>query len=178
MVQSVQSSKRNYAQVDKEALSLVFGVKQSHNYLYGRNFTLVMDHKPLTTHPGPKEVYTTAGCGSITEVGNHLVCIHVPDRVICGGQANTDGLSRLPLSDDTTTEGRSSVPQDFNVSQIESIPVTSSQLRLATYRDILLSKALKYTKRGWPTEVKEPLRRFWNRRDELTIKGDCLLWGG
>ena len=75
-------------------------------------------------------------------------------------------------------ECRSSEPRYFNISQIESIPGTSAQLRRATCRDVLLSKVLKYTKRGWPTEVKEPLRPFWNRRDELTIEDGCLLWGG
>ena len=79
---------------------------------------------------------------------------------------------------EVSAEGRSSEPRVFNISQIESIPVTSSQLRRATYTDLLLSKVLKYTKRGWPTEIKDSLRPFWNRRDELTIEDDCLLWGG
>ena len=44
---TLSASEKNYAQNEKETLSMVFGVKGFHQFLYGRKFTLVTDHKPL-----------------------------------------------------------------------------------------------------------------------------------
>ena len=38
---SLSPAEKNYSQLDKEALAIVFGVKRFHAFLYGRSFTLI-----------------------------------------------------------------------------------------------------------------------------------------
>ena len=176
---TLTSSERNYAQIEKEALSLVFGVRKFHTYLYGRKFTLVTDHKPLTTILGPKKGIPPMAAARLQRWALILSAYSYDIEFRPTEQHdNADGLSRLPLSS-TITEGDSSEPRIFNISQIESLPVTVAQLRQATRNDQLLSRVLAYTQQGWPIllDQNSPLQPYANRKHEITVEEGCLLWG-
>ena len=176
---TLTSSERNYAQVEKEALSLIFGVKRFHSYLYGRPFILVTDHKPLTAILGPKKGIPPLAAARLQRWAWILSAYTYeiefrPTNEHC----NADGLSRLPLSGIPAVENHSD-PQIFNISQMEALPVTTSQLRAATGSDPILSKVLRYLRSTWPRDhtIPQCLRPFSDRRNELTVEEGCLMWG-
>jgi hypothetical protein len=45
---TLSKAEQNYSHLDKEALAIIFGVKKYHQYLFGHQFEIKTDHKPLT----------------------------------------------------------------------------------------------------------------------------------
>ena len=175
---TLSPSEQNYAQLEKEALSLVFGVKKFHAYLYGRQFTLTTDHKPLTTILGPKQGIPTLAAARLQRWALLLAAYTYQIKFrSTGHHANADSLSRLPLPA-VSQEGAAIEPTLFNISQLESLPVTSTQLRTCIRQDCTLSKVLRCTKEGWPERCNDiTLKPYWHRRHEITIEQQCVLWG-
>ena len=87
----------NYAQLEKEGLALVYGVKKFHKYLYGRPFTLVTDHKPLMAILGSKKNLPTLAAACLQRWALFLLGYRYQlEFRLSGKHCNADGLSRLP----------------------------------------------------------------------------------
>ena len=146
---SLTPTESNYVQIEKEALSIIFGIRKFHKYIYGRHFVLVTDHKPLTTIFGPKKGIPTLAAARLQRWALQLAA-HNYDIVYRNTKyhGNADALSRLPLEHNTKEVGSSRSPQIFNLHQINCLPVTASRIENATRYDPVLHKVLLYTQQG------------------------------
>ena len=44
---TLTDTQRKYGQIQREALAIIFALKKFHQFLYGRRFTIITDHRPL-----------------------------------------------------------------------------------------------------------------------------------
>ena len=95
---TLSSAEKNYAQIEKEGLAIVFGVKRFQLYPYGRKFTLVTDHQPLTCIFGPKSSIPPLAAARLQRwavlLSRYDFNIVFRDSA---GNANPDFFSRFPI---------------------------------------------------------------------------------
>ena len=138
-----------YSQLDKEALSIVFGVKHFHQFLSGHSFTIHSDHKPLQYLLGETRGIPPMASARIQRWALMLSALRYDISYKPGASyANADGLSRLPV---TNTIGEVPLPGDVLLvfRTFEDTPVTASQIRQWTDTDPVLSRVRRNLLSGW-----------------------------
>ena len=174
---SLSPTERNYSQLDKEALSLVFGVKRFHQYLYGRKFVLINDYNPLTTILGQKQKVPSIAAARLQRWALLLSAYEYDLKYRRSAQhGNADWLSRLPLDHCVPDEVSSAEARKVNLTQLTALPLTSKELARETMKDLLLCKVFRYTMQGWPPTVGSDLLPFFRKRVKISIEDGCLLW--
>ena len=171
---------RNYSQIEKEVLALVWGIKRFQQYLFGNHFTLVTDHPPLVSILNPEKGLPAVMAARLQRYAIALSECSFDIRYKSTTQhANADALSRLPVVADTQTaqmdkeEGRT-----FRVHQLQFLPVTVAELRRMTTRDPVLARVLQLILEGWPPKMtEEVMKTYFQRRHELTVEQGCVMWG-
>jgi len=89
-------AEKTFAQIHKEALAIVFGVKDFHQYLFGRSFTIKSDHKPLQCLLGEKKGIPPIASARVQRWAPTLSTYSYKVQYLPGrDNANADVFSRL-----------------------------------------------------------------------------------
>ena len=172
---TLSKSESNYAQIEREALSIVFGVKKFHQYLYGRKFTLLTDHRPLTSIFGPHTGIPSLAASRMQRWALLLSAHQYDIKYRKGDQhCNADGLSRLPLPVKHSEPKQAGI---FYFKEVAATPVTSAHVKTHTRTDPILSEVLDIISCGRKGVMTPSLKPYLVRRNELSVQSGCLLWG-
>ncbi|KRX62859.1 Transposon Tf2-9 polyprotein [Trichinella sp. T9] len=174
---TLTSTERNYAQIDKEALAIIASVKKFHDYLYGRSFRIITDHKPLLGIFAPNKetpyILSPRMLRWTVMLGAYVYDIcYRPGKLI----ANADILSRLP-----TKVPDVEIPPPLEVLMLESddaVIMKANDIARMSLKDPVISRVLNWAWKGWPAKLSdEKFKPFFSRQLEISVHKGCLLWG-
>ena len=188
---TLSDTQRRYSQIQKEALSIIFALHKFHQFLYGRKFILVTDHKPLTSLFGPSKATPMLAANRLAR---WALLLNQYDYKIeyrnTKEHGNADALSRLPMGPDTIFDGEESDNDIDTICIVKTISmqisnsVNSALLAKETQKDPVLSTVMRYTREGWPPKLPDEksvqaysVDDFRKIQTSLSTVHGCLLHG-
>ena len=171
---SLTETQKNYAQIEKETLAVVFGCEKFHQYIFGKQFTVESDHKPLEAifKKGLDKCPVRLQRMRIRLQPYDFNLIYKPGKELL----LADALSRSFIED----------PKDFFDGDIElyvgmileSIPMSSSKLKIfqiESNEDEEMQTLIKLIMTGWPNDKKlvpDVAKPYYHFKEELsTVNG-------
>ena len=173
---SLNDAERNYSNIEREALSVVFGCEKFKKFLLGARFTIRNDQQPLRKLFGLKSGVPTTCSARIQRWALKLSQFHYDFEYSRGkDNVHSDCLSRLPLAD-TIAE---SEPYElvFTMSSLDNSPVTCEHVKHHTNLDVDLTELKQYIKYGFPAKItNNNLKPFRNLVSQLSLMKGCILF--
>ncbi|XP_045541427.1 uncharacterized protein K02A2.6-like [Papilio machaon] len=189
-------AEKRYSQIQKEATAIIFGVRRFHQYLYGRTepFVLRTDHKPLLSIFGPHKGIPEVSANRLQRYAMFLGAYNYNIEYVRSADNSADYLSRASLAGvsengaGSTEVGRASCA-DAAAALCDraayvcfvvdgSLPITISELKNATSRDIIFRRVINYIFNGWPTKESDPnIKPYFLCRNQLSLENGCLMRG-
>ena len=147
---TLTATQRKYSQIQKEALAIIFSLAKFHQYLYGRKFILVTDHKPLICIFG-------TGKGAPALAANRLarwaLTLSQYDYRIefrkSTDHGNADAISRLPSGPDEIFDREENQADMDSVCLIKQVslqikPTDPGVLAKESMKDSTISTFMRY----------------------------------
>lgn len=179
---SLTSAEKNYSQIEKELLSIVFSCEKFSHYIYGRPTVVHSDHKPLEmiTQKDISKASPRLQRMLLRLQKYDLVIKHKPGKEMHIADALSRAfLANVDKADKDFEEDMEAVVHSF----VENLPVAQYRLddiKEATANDSSLQNVMKLVSKGWPhsrKSVPSEARPYWHLRDELHT-ADGLLFAG
>ena len=160
---ALTETERNYAQIEKEMLSIVFGLERFERYVYGRHVMVETDHKPLipihakSLLSAPKRLQrmllrTQKFDYEVThKPGKQMYLADTLSRTVSKPQKPGKTPKQEQIYQTKVEKERESVEMATHISVGED---RLHEFREATKADAELTQLMKIVQSGWPDERK------------------------
>lgn len=172
---SLTPCEQNYAQIEKEMLSILFACNKFKFYTYGRKVTVVNDHKPLLGIM-KKEIHKISSAKlqrmKLKLLNFDIMLQYAPGKTI----QLADYLSRYMIKSDVNEEDKSLTEAILSINVSDE---RKSELKRATEEDETLRKIKKYCKVGWPNNKSDcpiQVRHYYKLRNDIMTENDLLFY--
>ena len=147
---SLPSAEKQYSNIERELLSVVFAMERLHHYVYGYTVTVETDHKPLVS----------IWCKTIVTASPRLqhlllrLAQYDLDIVYLKGKKNViaDALSRISpkRKEEHNAQELEAIPVHYITSTVPADSDRLQEYRVATQNDRVLSLLMYEVCHGWP----------------------------
>ena len=177
---ALTGSERNYQNLERECLATIWGMEKFHYFLYGKEFTLETDQKPLVL------IYRK----HMVEISPRIQRLVVRSFPYQQFDVQYSKGVEIPLADTLSRVTLTPVEEDgiqlpiVAVNLITSnFPVSSIEIELIheeTSKDPTLTLLRHYIHMGWPSDhrmLPQELHMFWNYGEDLSMENGLITKG-
>ena len=177
---SLTETEKRYANIEKELLSVVFGLERFNQYVYGKHVHVYSDHKPLTPISQRPIHANPARCQRLLlrlqKYDYELSYKPGKDHII----PDTLSCATVPsLTHDTVLESECELNVHMIIETVKSSASMRLKLKTETANDPCLAKITYYILNGWPEHAKlcDPnVTPYWSLRNELSSYDGLVLY--
>ncbi|PIK36097.1 hypothetical protein BSL78_27073 [Apostichopus japonicus] len=173
---ALTKAEANYSNIERETLAAVWAAKHFKYYVFGRDFTICSDHKPLEdiAKKDISKMPSRLQRLMLQLQGYKYTIKYVPGQDV----SIADCLSRCIATDIDTTQ----IPYiDVQAHEISNMkPFVMDSIKAATANDNISQTLQTYIFKGWPSEknqCNEIAHAYWQHRHELAIHNGLILKG-
>ena len=175
----LSNAEQQYAQIEKELLSICFGCQRFHQFIYGNTVEAETDHKPLVSLFKKSLVDCPLRIQKMMlRLQKYDLSVHyIPGKQL----VIADTLSRaIDVTEVAAPEKEELIYMD---AVMEVLPITEEQqrkIRAETLNDPTLKELLDVVQNGWPkakSKCPHAIRSYWSIQDELSSWNGFLFKG-
>lgn len=174
---ALTDSERNFNQIEKEMLAVVYSVSKFHHFIYGQKVTIFTDHKPLVNIIN-KEILKIPSSRlqrmRIKLLKYDIKLIYLPGDKMHIADLFSRSYCNDPVEDDKDlVEIVHMVDKYFNISDN-----MRQRFQDEIEKDTVLCQLIEYTVKGWPSNFKmvpKELQPYWAFKEDIQYLSKLLF---